>query len=133
MMKAVKARVSRGLRVGSNITCADNTGAKIIQIISVLGYKGVKRRQPTCGVADVIKATVKEGDIKIRKQVVNAVIVRQKAEYRRKEGLRVTFEDNAAILVDDNNEPRGTEVKGPIAREVIERFTSISKVAGIVV
>ena len=132
-MKPIKARIARGLRVGSNLVCADNTGAKIIQIISVAGYKGVKKRQPTCGVADVIKATVKQGDIKIRKQVVGAVIIRQKTEYRRKEGLRVTFEDNAAILVDDNQEPRGTEVKGPVAKEVIERFSSISKVTSMVV
>jgi len=132
-MKAVKARISRGLRVGSNITCADNTGAKILQIISVAGYKGVRKRQPSCGVADVIKASVKKGDIKIRKQVVKAVIIRQKAEYRRKEGLRVTFEDNAAILVDDNYEPRGTEVKGPVAREAIERFNTISKIVSLVV
>jgi len=132
-MKAVKARISKGLRAGSNLVCADNTGAKMLQIIAVFGYKGVRKRQPKCGVADVIKASVKQGDIKIRKQVVNAVIIRQKTEYRRKEGLRVSFEDNAAVLVDDNYEPRGTEIKGPIAREVLERFTGIGKIASIVV
>jgi large subunit ribosomal protein L14 len=132
-VKAVKASVSKGLRVGSRIVCADNTGAKILEIISVFGYKGVRKRQPLCGVANLVKASVKVGDVKIRKQVVNAIIVRQKSEYRRKEGLRVKFEDNAAILVDENNEPRGTEVKGPVAREVLERFNTIGKIAGLVV
>ena len=132
-MKGISARIAKGLKAGSFINCADNTGAKILQIISVFDYKGVKRRQPICGVADVIKVTVKEGDVKMRHQVLNAIIVRQRLEYRRKEGIRVKFEDNAAIIVDDNNEPTGTEVKGPIAKEVLERFTSVGKVASIVV
>ena len=132
-MKAVKARILRGLRSGSNLVCADNTGAKIVQVIAVFGYKGIRRRQPTCGVADVIKVTVKQGDVKTRKQVFNAVVIRQKAAYRRKEGLRVAFEDNAAILVDDNYDPKGTEIKGPVAREVIERFSSIGKISSVVV
>lgn len=132
-MKAIKARVTRALNVGSYINCADNTGAKTIQIIAVFGYKGVRRRQPAGGVGDMIKVTVKEGDVKIRKQVVNAVIIRQKAEYRRPDGLRVSFEDNAAVLVDEKGEPKGTEIKGPIAKEAVERFSSLGKIASIVV
>lgn len=132
-MKAVKARIARGLPVGSNLICADNTGAKIIQIISVMGYKGVKRRQPSAGVASMIKVTVKQGDVKIRKQVANAVIIRQKREYRRKDGLRVSFEDNAAVIVDENGDPKGTEIKGPIAKEAVERFSGLGKIASIVV
>lgn len=132
-MKSVKASITRALNVGSYINCADNTGAKVLQIIAVFGYKGVKRRQPKAGVADVVKCSVKKGDVKIRKQVVNAVIIRQKAEYRRPNGLRVKFEDNAAVIVDDNFEPRGTEIKGPVAKEAIERFPAIGKIASIVV
>ncbi|MEM5836692.1 MAG: 50S ribosomal protein L14 [Candidatus Aenigmatarchaeota archaeon] len=132
-MKAVKARVTRALNVGSYVNCADNTGAKVLQIIAVFGYKGVKRRQPKAGVADVVKCSVKKGDVKMRKQVVNAVIIRQKAEYRRPNGLRVKFEDNAAVIVDDNFEPKGTEIKGPVAKEAVERFPSIGKIATIVV
>lgn len=132
-MKAVKASVTKALNVGSRLTCADNSGAKILEIISVFGYKGVKRRQPSAGVADMIKIVVKKGDIKIRKQLVNAVIVRQKAEYRRKDGLHVKFEDNAAIITDEKGEPKGTEIKGPVAKEVVERFSSIGKIASVVV
>lgn len=98
-----------------------------------MGYKGVRKRQPKAGVGDMIKITVKEGDVKIRKQMANAVIIRQKAEYRRPDGLRVSFEDNAAVLVDDKGEPKGTEIKGPIAKEAVERFSSLGKIASIVV
>lgn len=132
-MKAIRASMTRALNVGSNLDCADNTGAKVVQIISVSGYKGVRRRKPKAGVGDVIKCTVKEGDVKIRKQVVGAVIIRQRAEYRRLGGLRVSFESNAAVLVDDKFDPRGTEIKGPVAKEAVERFSSLGKIASIVV
>lgn len=132
-MKAVKARITKALPVGSYINCSDNTGAKMLQIISVKGYKGVRRRQPKAGVASVIKCSVKEGDVKMRKQVVNAVIIRQKAEYRRSNGMRIRFEDNAAIIVDEKNEPKGSQIKGPVAKEVVERFIAIGKIAGMVV
>ncbi|MEM7825723.1 MAG: 50S ribosomal protein L14 [Candidatus Aenigmatarchaeota archaeon] len=132
-MKAVKARIKKALNVGSYLVCADNTGAKLLQIISVFGYKGRRRRQPKAGVGDMVKVTVKEGDVKIRKQVLNAVIIRQKAEYRRLEGIRVKFEDNACVIVDEKGEPKGTEIKGPVAKEAIERFSAIGKIASIVV
>jgi large subunit ribosomal protein L14 len=132
-MKAVRARITKALNVGSYLVCADNTGAKVLQIISVFGYKGVRGRQPKAGVGDVVKCSVKKGDVKIRKQVVNAVIVRQKAEYRRPNGLRVSFEDNAAVIVDDNFEVKGSEIKGPVAKEAVERFSSIGKIASMVV
>ena len=132
-MKGVSARVRKALEVGSYVNCADNTGAKKLQIISVVGYKGVRRRRGKAGVGDVVKCTVKEGDVKMRHKVVTAVIIRQKAEYRRPNGLRVKFEDNAAVIVDDRFEPKGTEIKGPVAKEAVERFSSIGKIAGLVV
>ncbi len=132
-MKAIKASIKRSLNVGTYLNCADNSGAKILQLISVGGYKGVKRRQPAAGIADLVKVTVKEGDVKVRKQIFNAVIIRQKSEYRRAGGMRVGFEDNAAVLTDENGEPKGTEIKGPVAKEAVERFSSIGKIASIVV
>lgn len=132
-MKAVRASITKALNVGSYLNCADNTGAKLVQIIAVMGYKGIRKRQPKAGVADMIKITVKEGDVKIRKQMANAVIIRQRAEYRRLDGLRVSFEDNAAVLTDEKGNPKGTEIKGPVAKEAIERFSPIGKVSSIVV
>jgi large subunit ribosomal protein L14 len=132
-MKAVRARITKALPVGSYLNCADNSGAKTLQIISVFGYKGKRKRYPKAGVADMIKVSVKKGDVKIRKQVVNAVIIRQKAEYRRFSGMRVSFEDNAAVLVDEKGEPKATEIKGPTAREAIKRFRALGKIASMVV
>ena len=132
-MKAVKARITRGIPVESLIECADNTGAKKLKLISVYGYRGVKRRRPSAGIADLVKCSVKEGTVKWRKQLVRAVIVRQKKEFRRLNGLRVQFEDNAAIIVNEKGEPQGTQIKGPIAKEVTERFLTIGKIASIVV
>ncbi len=132
-MKAVRARVTKALPVGSFINCADNTGAKLLQIISVFGYKGKRRRRAAAGVGDMVKVTVKEGDVKLRKQLFNAVIIRQKAEYRRPNGLRIKFEDNAAVLVDERGEPKGSQIKGPVAKEAVERFPGIGKIASIVV
>lgn len=132
-MKAIRASMTKSLNQSSYLTCADNTGAKIVQIISVGGYKGVRRRMPKAGVGSLIRVAVKQGDVKIRHQISHAVIIRQKAEYRRKDGTRVSFEDNAAILVDDRGEPKGTEVKGPVAKEAVERFSTIGKISSIVV
>jgi large subunit ribosomal protein L14 len=132
-MKGIGSKITKAINVGTYLKCADNTGAKVLQVIAVRGYKGVRRRQPRAGVADIVWCTVKKGDPKIRKQVVMAVIIRQRKEYRRPDGMRIKFEDNAAVLINDKLEPRGSEIKGPVAREVVERFPAIGKIATIVV
>jgi len=132
-MKAVRARITKGLPQTSDIVCADNSGAKIVRIISVMGYKGVRRRMPSAGIGDMIKVAIKTGDVKVRHTMSNAVIIRQRAEYRRSDGLHVSFEDNACILTDDMGAPKGTEIKGPVAKEAVERFSTIGKIASIVV
>jgi len=132
-MKRITSTISRPLVLESRLVCADNTGAKELQLIAVRGYKGRKRRLPRAGVGDVIVCTVKKGKEKMRHQIVNAVIVRQKKEYRRNDGTRVKFDDNAAIIVDaKTQEPQGTEIRTVIAKEVVERFSAIGKIASIV-
>ncbi|MCS7123356.1 MAG: 50S ribosomal protein L14 [Candidatus Aenigmarchaeota archaeon] len=132
-MKGLTSTPKKGLEVGSYLVCADNSGAYVLKIISVRGYKGVRRRRGRAGIADWIKCSVKEGIPKMKKQVVNAVIIRQRAEMRRMEGIRVKFEDNAAVLINEEGEPIGSEIRGPVAREVIERFSAIGKISRIVV
>jgi len=132
-MKAVRASITKSLPQTSDIVCADNSGAKIVRIISVQGYKGIRRRMPSAGVGDMIRVAVKTGDVKMRHTMSHAVIIRQRAEYRRKDGLHISFEDNACILTDDTGAPKGTEIKGPVAKEAIERFSTIGKIANIVV
>lgn len=133
-MKAVKARITRSLPFGAYVPVCDNSGAKIIKIISVKGHKTAKGRISAAGIGDLILASVKKGKKDIRKTVVFAVIVRQRKEYRRPEGIRVKFEDNAAVVLkDEKGNPRGTLLKGPIAKEVGERWPAIAKLASIVV
>jgi len=67
----------------------------------------------------MLVVSVKKGTPEMRKQVLNAVVIRQKKEYRRPDGLRVSFEDNAAVITDLDGIPKGTEIKGPVAREVV--------------
>jgi len=131
-MKSITAKVNKCLEVGSYLRCADNTGATMIKVIAVKGFKGVKRRRARCGVGSWIICSVKKGTPKLRKEVVNAVVVRQKKEYRRKNGMRIKFEDNAVVLVNEKGDPRGSRIKGPIAKEVVERFSTIGKIASMV-
>lgn len=133
-MKPIKGRVTRGLNVGSQVETCDNSGAKLLRVISVKGSKSVKGRIPAAGIGDLIQASVKKGKPEMRKQVVFAVIVRQKKEYRRPSGTRIKFEDNAAVVLkDDKGNPKGTIFKGPIAKEACERWPGISKIASIIV
>lgn len=133
-MKAVKANVTRALPVGAYVDTCDNSGAKVIKIFSVHRHKTVKGRLQAAGVGDLVMAAVKKGKSDMRKQVVLAVIVRQKKEYRRADGTRIKFEDNAAVVLkDDKGNPKGTLFKGPIAREAAERWPQISKIANSIV
>ncbi|MEM4540554.1 MAG: 50S ribosomal protein L14 [Archaeoglobaceae archaeon] len=132
-MKALKAKIPRVLPTGAMLVCADNSGAREVQIISVIGYKGVRRRYPAAGVGDMVVVSVKKGLPEIRKQVHYAVIIRQRKEFRRPNGDRIKFEDNAAVLVNEKGEPKGTEIRGPVAREAAERFAKIATIATTIV
>ena len=133
-MKAVKAKVTRGLPFGAEVPTCDNSGAKILRIFAVKGHKTVKGRYPAAGVGDLVLASVVKGRPDMRKQVVFAVIVRQKKEYRRPDGTRIKFEDNAAVVLkDDKGNPKGTIFKGPIAKEAADRWPGIAKIASIIV
>jgi large subunit ribosomal protein L14 len=133
-MKGIKAKITRLLPVGSKIPTCDNSGAKIIQIISVKGMKPSKGERASAGVGDLVTAAVLSGKPDMRHKVVQAVIVRQKKEYRRPDGMRIKFEDNSAVVLkDDKGNPKGTILKGPIAKEAVERWSAIGKIATIIV
>jgi large subunit ribosomal protein L14 len=121
------------IQMSTRLNIADNTGARKIACIGVLG--GTKRRY--AGVGDIIKASVKDAlpDATIKKgDVVRAVIVRMKKWIRRPDGSYVKFDENGAVIVDANNEPRGTRIFGPIARELRDKgFTKIISLAPEVV
>ena len=99
-----------------------------------MGRKTTKGRVPEGGVGDLVMVSVKRGRPDMRKQVFFAVIVRQKKEYRRADGIRIKFEDNAAVILkDDKGNPKGTIFKGAIAKEVCDKWPGIAKIASIVV
>ncbi|HKS80645.1 MAG TPA: 50S ribosomal protein L14 [Candidatus Acidoferrales bacterium] len=111
------------------LTVADNSGARQITCILPLGGDaGLK-----AGLGDVITAAVKEAspDGQVKKgKVVRAVVVRTRKEQRRRDGTYIRFDDNAAVLINDANEPIGTRVFGPVARELREKkFTKIISLA----
>ncbi|HAJ44923.1 MAG: 50S ribosomal protein L14 [Candidatus Azambacteria bacterium GW2011_GWE1_42_9] len=111
---------------------ADNTGAKTIRVFKILG--GTRRRYAQLG--DIVVASVQEAEPRKavkKKEIVRAVIVRQKKAYRRKDGSYIRFDENAAVIV-DGMEPKGGRIFGPIARELKERgFTKLISLAPEVV
>lgn len=117
------------IQAESRLKVADNTGAREIGVIKVLGASG--RRY--AGVGDIIVASVKEstpGSMVKKGEIVRAVIVRTRAPIRRSDGSMIRFDENAAVILRDESEPQGTRIFGPIARELREKqFTRIISLA----
>ncbi|MET1159407.1 MAG: 50S ribosomal protein L14 [Thermoprotei archaeon] len=128
-----RRHVNTGLQVGSYVKVADNSGAKEVLIIGVPGYKGRLRRIPPAGVGDMVVVSVKKGTPEMRKQIFRAVIIRQKRPYRRPDGTWVAFEDNAVVIVTPEGTPKGSEIRGPVAREAAERWPQIANIATMIV
>lgn len=132
-MKAITASRVRSVGHGTMCTCADNSGAKEVKIITFYKFGGHKNRQPHGGIGDLARVVVKKGKPEMRKKVEMAVVVRVRKEYRRPDGTRIKFEDNAVVLVDEKHMPKGSEVKGVVAKEVGERYPKIAGIsAGVV-
>ena len=133
-MKPISAKATRGLNIGSLVLAADNSGARICKIVSVKKGKSTKKRQGYAKIADWVKVSVRKGKPEMKGEVFDAVVVRQKRSWRRKTGERIAFSDNAvALLKDEKGNPKGTQIKGPIAREVLERWVSVAKLARTIV
>jgi len=132
-MKGIAGRTKRGLPIGANLECIDNTGAKVVQIVMTPKLKGTHRRYPKAGVGDMVIISVKKGAVDMRRQLLKAVIVRQKRPFRRSDGTMVQFEDNAAVIVTETGETKGSMIKGPVAIEAAERYPKIASNASIIV
>ncbi len=131
-MLGVPARITKGLTRGTQLICDDNSGAKVVEIINVIGAKARLRKYPFAGVGDVIRIAVKKGKPDMVKRKELGLVVRQRKEFRRGKE-RIKFEDNACVLIDDQNLPKGTEIKGAVAREISERFPKVVAIASSVV
>jgi large subunit ribosomal protein L14 len=128
-----RSRVAGGLTIGSVINCADNTGARRLRIIQMMGYKGRRRRLPAIGIGDLVMVSCREGTPEMRRQLFNAVIVRQRRPFLRADGSRVQFEDNAAVILTPEGTLRGSDIKGPVAREAANRWARLGNIARMVV
>jgi large subunit ribosomal protein L14 len=125
--------VTRVIPVGARVVCADNTGAKILEVVNVHKYKTRVSRLPAAAVGDFCNVVVKKGPAELRKQVHGAVIIRQKYAIRRLNGTRVSFEDNAGVLITQEGEVKGTDIKGPVSVEAAEKWPRIANIASMVV
>lgn len=132
-MKGLAANITRGLPVGARLDVADNSGAKVVQIIAVPRVGSHKRRYPAAAVGDRFICSVKKGSPEMRRQVVEAVVVRTRRPYRRPDGIMVQFEDNACVIIAENGDTKGTDIKGPVAREAAERWPRIAATASMIV
>jgi len=134
LLKGISSNITKGIMLGTRMVCADNSGAKELELVSVAKFKGKRRRLPRAGLGDLVVCSVKKGKEKLRHQLVHVVIVRQKKEFRRLDSMRVKFSDNAGVLINiKTKEPVGSEIRSVIAKEVVEKYPAVGKIAYMVV
>jgi len=98
-----------------------------------MGYKGRLRRYPRASVGEKITISVRHGTPDMRKKIFQAVIVRQRKPFRRVDGVWIQFQDNAAVVITPEGEMKGSEIRGPVAKEAAERWPRIASAASIIV
>ncbi|MDD5022834.1 MAG: uL14 family ribosomal protein [Candidatus ainarchaeum sp.] len=128
-MKGLSASIIKTLITGTRLVCDDNSGAKELMIIGVLGAGSKRGKYPKAGIGDIVIASVKKGKPEMIKKKVKALIIRQKKAYRRANGMFVCFEDNAAVVVNDDYLPVGTDIKGAVALEIAERYPKVAAIS----
>lgn len=114
-----KYRMTLGLPAGAVLNCADNSGAKNLFIIAVVGRGAAMNRLPAASAGDMFVASVKKGKPELRKKVLAAVVVRQRKAWRRRDGQFLYFEDNAGVIVNPKGEMKGSAITGPVAKECV--------------
>ncbi|RVD91601.1 60S ribosomal L23 [Tubulinosema ratisbonensis] len=121
-----RTRMTKGVQVGTTLIAADNSGARILSVIGVLGVHGRLNRLPAACVGDVVVCSVKKGKPEMRKKIFPCVLVRQKKSWRRKDGSHISFEDNAVVVITKQGDMKGTQISGPVPREVADIWPKIS-------
>jgi len=132
-MRAISARSSRAVSYMGEFECSDNTGAKVVYLITVFGHKTKRRQQPSAGIGDMLNIVVKKGKPEMRKKIFRAVVIRTKKGMRRANGLHLKFDNNAVVIVDNDGIPKATEIKGCVPKEVGERWPKIVGLASTIV
>ena len=132
-MKAIRCNMTRAFPIGAEIEVVDNSGAKMVKVISVKGFKSIKRKLECGGVGDMVTAHVIKGKPDMKHTVVKCVVVRQKQEYKRPDGTTIKFASNGCVVLkDDKGNPKGTVVKGVMAKEVGDRFPAVARIANVI-
>merc|ERR1711982_129036 len=126
----IKVKISNCLPVAAVMNCADNTGAKNLYMIAVGGCGARLNRMPAGSVGDMFLASVKKGKPELRKKVLQAVIIRQRKVPQKREGYFIYFEDNAAVIINNKGEMKGSGITGPVAKEAADLYPRISGNAG---
>ena len=128
-----RTKMTHGVQSETVLKITDNSGAKLGKIIAVMGLHSRMNRLPNATVGDMVVVSIKKGNPDLRRKLMKAVIVRQKKTIRRADGTRLAFEDNAAVLVTDEGDPKGSIIHGPVAREAAELFPRLSNVASQII
>lgn len=108
------------VQVGTNLTIADNSGAKVAKIVGIPGYSKIKAAKLGNIVKVAIQKALPNSGVK-RHEVLTAVVVRVTKEQKRRDGSYIRFDDNAAVIIDSKKNPKGTRIFGPVARELKEK------------
>jgi large subunit ribosomal protein L14 len=126
-------RITKGLPIGAQLVAADNSGARILNLVAVKGAKMRVRQVPSAQVGDLCICSVVKGNQKIRRQIVHAIIIRQRQRYKRSDGTSVSFFDNAAVIVNENGDLKATEIRGSVAKECAEKWPRLSSAATMII
>ncbi|VDP33587.1 unnamed protein product [Soboliphyme baturini] len=121
-----KLALSSKTRISLNIGVLLLLGAKNLYVIAVYGVRGRLNRLPAAGIGDMIVASVKKGKPELRKKVMQAVVIRQRKPFRRKDGVFIYFEDNAGVIVNNKGEMKGSAITGPVAKECADLWPRIA-------
>jgi len=126
-------RLTRGLPVGAQLIASDNSGARVLNLISVKGASTRLSRIPSAHIGDLVICSVVKGNQKIRRQIVHAIIVRQRQRYKRFDGTWIAFDDNAAVVVNENGDLKASEIRGAVAKECAERWPRLASAATMII
>ena len=121
----LKHRITLAIPVGCQLPCTDNSGAKLLNIISVYSNHGTLNRLPSGGIADVLLCSVRKGKPDMRKKLFQAVIIRQRKPWRRINGTYIYCEDNAGVIINQKGDPKGSAINGPVAKECGDLYPKI--------
>ncbi len=125
--------ITPGVFMESLVKVADNSGATLARVIGVINMKTVWRRIPGAAVGDVVVVSIRAGKPELRKQIMRGIVIRQRRPYRRPDGTWIAFEDNAIVLITPDGDPKGTEIRGPLAKEAAERWPRLAAMASLIV